>query len=109
MKDIATYQREALLNCSKDQFQRMGTQLIQRIANFNSTIKNHSLTTDKTALELNQMLAAFDLSEKGKDMEQLLPQITELLLHQSLFNGHPGFMGYITSSPNPIGALADLL
>jgi len=26
-----------------------------------------------------------------------------------LFNGHPKFLGYITSSPTPIGALADML
>ncbi len=32
-----------------------------------------------------------------------------LLFDHSLFNGHPRFFGYITSSPAPIGALADLL
>jgi aromatic-L-amino-acid/L-tryptophan decarboxylase len=31
------------------------------------------------------------------------------LLKHSLLNGHPKFLGYITSSPSPIGALADLL
>jgi glutamate/tyrosine decarboxylase-like PLP-dependent enzyme len=33
----------------------------------------------------------------------------DLLTGHSLFNGHPKFFGYITSSPLPIGALADLL
>jgi len=32
-----------------------------------------------------------------------------LLTGHSLFNGHPRFLGYITSSAAPIGALADLL
>ena len=32
-----------------------------------------------------------------------------MLLNHSLLNGHPKFFGYITSSPAPIGALADLL
>jgi glutamate/tyrosine decarboxylase-like PLP-dependent enzyme len=32
-----------------------------------------------------------------------------LLVEHSLYNGHPRFMGYITSSPAPIGALADLV
>jgi glutamate/tyrosine decarboxylase-like PLP-dependent enzyme len=32
-----------------------------------------------------------------------------LLFDHSLFNGHPRFWGYITSSAAPIGALADLL
>jgi glutamate/tyrosine decarboxylase-like PLP-dependent enzyme len=32
-----------------------------------------------------------------------------LLVQHSLFNGHPRFFGYITSSAAPLGALADLL
>jgi glutamate/tyrosine decarboxylase-like PLP-dependent enzyme len=32
-----------------------------------------------------------------------------LLFDHSLLNGHPKFSGYITSSPAPIGTLADLL
>ena len=32
-----------------------------------------------------------------------------LLCDHSLHNGHPRFMGYITSSAAPLGALADLL
>ena len=32
---------------------------------------------------------------------------TELLFDHSLFNGHPRFFGYITSSPAPIGMLGD--
>ncbi|MEM6700457.1 MAG: aspartate aminotransferase family protein, partial [Bacteroidota bacterium] len=109
MTAVATYQREQLLNCSKDQFQRIGATLLQRIAEFNDKIETHPLTTERSTLEINTYLNAFDLPENGKDMEQLMAQTTELLFHQSLFNGHPGFMGYITSSPNPIGALADLL
>jgi hypothetical protein len=32
-----------------------------------------------------------------------------LLFEHSLFNGHPRFFGYITSSPAPIGMLGDFL
>ena len=39
----------------------------------------------------------------------LLDEAAELLFRHSLFNGHPRFFGYITSSPAPIGALGDLL
>ncbi|HTD41049.1 MAG TPA: aminotransferase class V-fold PLP-dependent enzyme, partial [Mucilaginibacter sp.] len=34
---------------------------------------------------------------------------TNLLFDHSLFNGHPKFLGYITSSPAPLGALSDML
>ena len=39
----------------------------------------------------------------------LLDEAARLLFEHSLFNGHPRFFGYITSSPAPIGALGDLL
>jgi glutamate/tyrosine decarboxylase-like PLP-dependent enzyme len=39
----------------------------------------------------------------------LLDQAADLLFRHSLFNGHPRFFGYITSSAAPIGALSDLL
>ena len=43
------------------------------------------------------------------DAGTLLSDTARLLFHHSLFNGHPRFFGYVTSSPAPIGALADLL
>ena len=39
----------------------------------------------------------------------LLEKAAHLLFDHSLFNGHPRFFGYITSSPAPIGMLGDLL
>jgi glutamate/tyrosine decarboxylase-like PLP-dependent enzyme len=39
----------------------------------------------------------------------LLQETAGLLFEHSLFNGHPRFWGYITSSAAPLGALADLL
>jgi aromatic-L-amino-acid/L-tryptophan decarboxylase len=43
------------------------------------------------------------------DPAALLERSTRLLFEHSLFNGHPRFFGYITSSPAPIGILGDLL
>jgi aromatic-L-amino-acid/L-tryptophan decarboxylase len=39
----------------------------------------------------------------------LLNHAADLLMEHSLFNGHPRFWGYVTSSAAPIGALGDLL
>ena len=49
------------------------------------------------------------LPENGRPAEELLATTAELLFNHSLLNGHPKFLGYITSSAAPIGALADLL
>jgi glutamate/tyrosine decarboxylase-like PLP-dependent enzyme len=45
----------------------------------------------------------------GTDPTLLLEHAATLLFEHSLFNGHPRFWGYITSSAAPIGALGDLL
>ncbi|MFZ0280631.1 MAG: pyridoxal-dependent decarboxylase, partial [Bacteroidales bacterium] len=49
------------------------------------------------------------LPESGNSVEEILSKATALLFNHSLLNGHPKFLGYITSSPAPIGALADFL
>ena len=47
--------------------------------------------------------------KEGADAGPLLDRAADLLFDHSLFNGHPRFWGYITSSAAPIGALGDLL
>ena len=42
-------------------------------------------------------------------MPDILKHATDLLFNYSLLNGHPRFLGYITSSAAPLGALAELL
>src|SRR4029450_6771393 len=49
------------------------------------------------------------LPESGEEAGVLLERTANLLFEHSLFNGHPKFFGYITSSPAPIGVLGDLL
>ena len=49
------------------------------------------------------------LPENGADPAALLETAARLIADHSLFNGHPRFFGYITSSPAPIGMLADFL
>ena len=49
------------------------------------------------------------MPKRGTPAAKLLRETTRLLLQDSLFNGHPKFWGYVTSSPAPIGILGDLL
>lgn len=53
--------------------------------------------------------ASAPLPEHGADAGDIVARASELLMAHSLYNGHPKFLGYITSSPAPIGMLADLL
>ena len=65
---------------------------------------------DESPAALREALRAHDpLPESGAGAAALLGDAARLLFNHSLFNGHPRFFGYITSSPAPIGALADFL
>ena len=45
----------------------------------------------------------------AKERHKCSEKPPSLLFEHSLFNGHPRFFGYITSSPAPLGALGDFL
>ena len=49
------------------------------------------------------------MPEEGDDPAAILDLAARVIADHSLFNGHPRFFGYITSSPAPIGMLGDLL
>ncbi|MCB0683781.1 MAG: hypothetical protein KDC32_23185, partial [Saprospiraceae bacterium] len=67
------------------------------------------VSPDLTPTKARQLLGSEGLPEKGGEPAGLLKQTASWLFEHSTFNGHPRFLGYITSSPTPIGALADLL
>jgi aromatic-L-amino-acid decarboxylase len=102
-------QRKAILDMEPDQFRRIGHQLIDRIADFLGSIREVTLTPGETPAQVRALMGRSGLPERGADPESVLREATELLLRHSLFNGHPRFMGYISSSAAPLGALADLL
>jgi aromatic-L-amino-acid decarboxylase len=101
--------RQAPIEISKDDFKKIGYQLIDLIAGFISTIDQRPVTTGETAEQLQLLLGSSGMPEEGKTAKEILDKAAGLLLNHSLLNGHPRFFGYITSSPAPAGALADLL
>ncbi len=102
-------QRVTPLEMTPDQFRSLGRELVDRIADLLGRIREIPVTTPETPAEIRQLLGRATLPARGGDPAALLDEATRLLLEHSLYNGHPRFMGYITSSAAPIGALADLL
>lgn len=91
------------------EFQKIGHQLVDQLAEFLKNIDKKPLTKNFSPPELQELLGRNSLPQDGQNAEELVKDITQKLVDHSLFNGHPGFMGYITSSALPIGALADLI
>ena len=102
--------RTAPIEMTDDQFRSLGHDLVDRIAGFLATIRTRPVTPAASPEEVRAALVAGRaLPNEGKDPMALLREATGLLFEHSLFNGHPRFYGYISSSPAPIGMLADLL
>ncbi|RKS55129.1 glutamate/tyrosine decarboxylase-like PLP-dependent enzyme [Gillisia mitskevichiae] len=101
--------RETPIELSKEEFKKVGYQLIDNISEFLETIDKRPVTKGETPKHLQELLGTARLPENGTSAEELMASTTQLLLDHSLFNGHPKFLGYITSSAAPVGILADLL
>ena len=102
--------RAAPLAMSSNEFRELAAQLIDRIADFLDSLPQRPVTRAESPAVVREALAAQrTLPERGADPAQLLHHAADLLFDHSLFNGHPRFWGYITSSAAPIGALGELL
>jgi glutamate/tyrosine decarboxylase-like PLP-dependent enzyme len=102
-------ERVTPLELPPDEFRRLGHDLVDRIADFLGTLRGRPLTPGETPAEIRALLGRKPLPARGTAPAALLAETTPLLFDHSLFNGHPRFMGYITSSAAPLGVLAELL
>jgi glutamate/tyrosine decarboxylase-like PLP-dependent enzyme len=101
--------RNAPIGMRGAEFKDIGYRLIDAIAGFIENIDAKPVTTDLSFTQLSAIIGRDPLPENGKPAKDIVHHATDLLLQYSLLNGHPKFLGYITSSAAPIGALADLL
>jgi aromatic-L-amino-acid decarboxylase len=101
--------RKAPIEMSGEEFRRIGHRLVDRVAEYLDTLRERPVTREQRPSEIRAVLPQGALPETGGSVATLLDEAADLLLERSLFNGHPRFLSYITSSAAPIGALADLL
>ncbi len=101
--------RNAPLEMDPESFRSAGHALVDGLADFLGSLRERPVARDVTPTDVRSLLPAGGMPDEGRDPARLLEETRELLVENSLFNGHPRFLGYITSSAAPIGALADLL
>jgi aromatic-L-amino-acid decarboxylase len=102
--------RVSPLAMSSQEFRNLGNQLIDRISGFLDSLPLRPVTPAESPAAVRAALGAdHGLPLQGADAAALLQRAADLLFDHSLFNGHPRFWGYITSSPAPIGVLGELL
>lgn len=102
--------RNAPLAMDGARFRALGHDLVDRIADFLDGIGDGPVTTGDSPTEVRALIGAdAPLPREGRDAGELLAESSRWLFQRSLHNGHPRFLGYITSSAAPIGMLGDLL
>jgi len=101
--------RKTAIEIEKQEFENIGHKLIDTISHFNNTIVDKPVTKGEAPKEIKKLLGSKKFPQKGTSASELMTKASDLLMNHSLLNGHPKFMGYITASPAPIGALGDLL
>ncbi len=102
--------RTSPLDISSDEFRAAGHQLVDRIADFFGSLPQRPVTPGESPSAIRKALVADrSLPLKGADAGELLNHAASLLFDHSLFNAHPRFWGYVTSSAAPIGALGEFL
>ena len=101
--------RMAPIEMSPAVFRRLGHRAVDAMADLLASLPERPVTTGEKVLQIRKRLGERPLPVRGEDAERTLDAALELVTEYSLFNGHPRFMGYITSSAAPIGALADFI
>ena len=100
--------RTSALEMTPEEFRDAGQRLVERIAGFLSTLPERPVSPNESPRSVRDLIGG-PLPQAGEPAARLLDEAADLLFEHSLFNGHPRFWAYITSSAAPIGALADLL
>jgi len=102
--------RERPLHLDREAFRSIGHRLVDQVSDLLASIPNRPVTPGETPTRVRAALGTdAPLPETGSDPALLLEETARLLFDHSLFNGHPRFWGYITSSPAPIGMFGDFL
>lgn len=102
--------RNSPLAMRSGEFRAAGHKLIDSLAAFFESLPERAVSPGESPFTVRQALdSERTLPQHGADPAQLLDRAAGLLIDHSLFNSHPRFWGYVTSSAAPIGALAELL
>ena len=102
--------RRSPLAMSAEEFRSAGHQLVDRIADFLDSLPQRKVTPGESPSAVRGALdGARGLPKSGADAGSVVERAAELMFDHSLFNAHPRFWGYVTSSAAPIGILGEML
>jgi aromatic-L-amino-acid/L-tryptophan decarboxylase len=83
--------RETPLALHKEEFRKIGYQLIDAISDFTDSINKKPVTTGESPKEIQKIVGDTSLPEQGTSAAEIVFRASDLLFNHSLLNGHPKF------------------
>ena len=96
------------LDPTADQILEMGQAAIQIIADYYGALRRVAIVPNTSSRAVREKLYQ-EFPFEGKDFNELLDHINQVIFTLSRHNGHPRFFGYIASPGSAATAIADLL
>jgi len=90
------------------EFQNLGHKVVDFLAEYLDQIEERRVFPDVEPRTLNDLFAE-SLPQEPSSAERLLQELENKLIPYCTHVGHPGYMGLITPSPNPVGVIADFI
>lgn len=90
------------------EFREVGYRVVDLLAEYLEHIEEKPVFPNVEPSTLTQLFAE-PLPQDSSPSEKVLQELEEKLLPNCTNVGHPGYMGLITPSPNPVGIIADFI
>lgn len=90
------------------EFRDVGHQVVDLLAEYLDHIEEKRVFPDVEPRTVNQLFAE-PLPQEPSSPDKVLGELEDKLLPYCTHVGHPGYMGLITPSPNPVGIIADFI
>jgi aromatic-L-amino-acid decarboxylase len=90
------------------EFRELGHRVVDMLSEYLEHIEEKPVFPNVEPSTLTQLFAE-PLPKDSSPPEQVLQELEENLLPNCTNVGHPGYMGLITPSPNPVGIIADFI
>src|SRR3984957_17567847 len=90
------------------EFREVGHQVVDLLAEYFDHIEERRVFPDVEPRALHKL---FDepMPQQPNSPQNVLQEVEQKLLPHCTHVGHPGYMGLITPSPNPVGVIADFI
>lgn len=90
------------------EFREAGHRVVDLLAEYFENIEDKHVFPDADPKVINHLFEE-TLPEQPEAFEDVLAELEEKLLPYCTHVGHPGYMGLITPSPNPVGVIGDFI